>query len=125
MAQLLNGSRVVLAIGHSQKNSEGLFLMLADSAREANLDRIYTFNLNQSSLLPGDIADHAAPKVILANGGSLSERFPLLYRALHGKTVRNWTLTITDSVATYLLVAFDSGRGLTLITKLINFKTQF
>lgn len=106
VARLHNGSRVVLSLGLNQKD-QSLFLMLADSTRETNLDNIYIFNLNKSSL--SSLDDLYAPKVVLTNGSSFAEKFPSLYSALQGKTVRNWTLTITDSKVTYLLIAFDSG----------------
>lgn len=53
--------------------------------------------------------DSTPPHLTLSNGGPIASKYPAVYEALQGATVRNRTIVITDNLSGYLLFAFDSN----------------
>ena len=80
-------------------------ILIGNSNRESDPNNIYVYSSPLSSIsLAG-----SPPTISLTNGGPLSGKFPSVYKALSGTTVRNRTVIISDSDNSYILFAFDSN----------------
>lgn len=102
ISDISSGKRSVLALGMSKAR---FILLIGDSERESNSNNIYAYD----PPLAAFNTESSPPYLKLSNGGPLASKYPALFGALQGATVRNRTVVITDSSSGYLLFAFDTN----------------
>lgn len=106
LQQIINdlgtGKKSLLALGISKAR---FIVLIGDSGRESNPNNIYVYEPSLDALN----LDSTPPHLTLSNGGPIASKYPALYNALQGATVRNRTVIITDSLSGYLLFAFDTN----------------